>query len=345
VSKTRLRIGIIGCGNIGLRHAQAWLTISREAEVVAACDVRQESASAVAELVGGAAVFGDVSEMLANVDLDAVDICLPHNLHRNAILAAASHGKHVLCEKPVCLTRTEADEITRAIAESGVTFMPAHNAVFGPATKRTRELLLEGLLGPVYEIRASYASRWKPSKTEPDLGWRTNAAIMGGGNLIDGGVHSTYQLMYFAGRIPAKVQAVMSRHRLKEMEGEDSAQLLLQFDDGTIGHVISTYAYDFPEPWSTRGEYPFQVIGERGQLYGVRNLLFYRPVGFGASSITLPMVDDFEAELAEFAECIRMKREPIQTLADGIAAVKVIQGAYRSAREERVIDLSQTDSW
>jgi hypothetical protein len=75
----------------------------------------------------GATVYSDYRTMLEQADIDAVDICLPHHLHKDAIVAAARAGKHVLCEKPLCLTSEEAAEVAAAVEESGITLMCAHN--------------------------------------------------------------------------------------------------------------------------------------------------------------------------------------------------------------------------
>ena len=79
--------------------------------------------------------------MLAEADIDAVDICLPHHLHKDAIVAAARAGKHILCEKPLCLTPEEAAEVDAAVAEAGVTLMCAHNQLFLPAVAKAKELI------------------------------------------------------------------------------------------------------------------------------------------------------------------------------------------------------------
>ena len=89
--------------------------------------------------------------MLAGADIDAVDICLPHHLHAAAIVAAAEAGKHILCEKPLCLTMDEARIVREAVRRAGVTLMCAHNQLFLPAVAEARRLLAEGAIGPIYD--------------------------------------------------------------------------------------------------------------------------------------------------------------------------------------------------
>ena len=96
-----IKIGLIGCGKIAAWHARGYLAISEEAQITAVSDVAEANAQKMAQDVGAAHVFGHFRALLGESDVDAVDICLPHHLHRDAIVAAATVGKHILCEKPL----------------------------------------------------------------------------------------------------------------------------------------------------------------------------------------------------------------------------------------------------
>src|SRR5213076_2355522 len=104
---------------------------------------------------GDVQVFLDYREMVTSPLIDAVDICLPHHLHKDAIVAAAGAGKHILCEKPLCLTLEEAEVVTDAVRESGVTLMCAHNQLFLPTVVAAREIVRSGKLGKVYAARTT----------------------------------------------------------------------------------------------------------------------------------------------------------------------------------------------
>ena len=107
-----VKVGLIGCGSIARHHVKGWERVQEKglARVAATCDADAGQARAMAEQLGSAKAF-DQWEALFEEDLDAVDICLPHHLHRDAILAASEAGAHVLVEKPLCLTLQEAGEI------------------------------------------------------------------------------------------------------------------------------------------------------------------------------------------------------------------------------------------
>ncbi|GCE10438.1 Gfo/Idh/MocA family protein [Tengunoibacter tsumagoiensis] len=327
-----IQIGLIGCGGIAEPHVKGYLKISEQARIVAVCDVVEANAQRRSAQVGGAQIFNDYHEMLANTTIDAVDICLPHHLHKDAIVAAANAGKHILCEKPLCLTVDEANEVEEAVQRNGVTLMCAHNQLYMPAVKHAKELIEEGLFGQVYEIRTtdSFFNNFDPA----NAGWRANRAFSGGGELIDTGYHPTYLLLYLAGSTPTEVTAMLSSHRLHFMDGEDSAQVLVRFANGAVGSLVTSWAYD---PASVTEK--FSVVAEKGALYSYGSDLFYKLRGQEQVKIELPEVDTFAAEIADFISCLQEKRRPINTEVEGIDVLKVILGAYQSVAEKRIVTL------
>src|SRR5437588_3181743 len=274
-----IKIGLLGCGGMALEHADGYQKIPTQAQVAAVADVVEVAALNMAQHVGGARAFGDFRELIAEADVDAVDICLPHHLHRDAIVAAATAGKHILCEKPLCLSLAQADEITRAVEKGGVTLMCAHNQLFDPAIRRARQMLDEGMLGRVYEIRTVDSFRLSMKN---GLLWRSKKETMGGGELIDTGYHPSYMLLYLAANEPVEVTAMLSKYVIASIEGEDSAQVLVRFADGPVGNIVTSWAYDLPV-----GAWQFQVIGERGQIYGIDNRLYYKLNEFEPAALTL----------------------------------------------------------
>ena len=220
-----VRIGIIGGGGIANAHLKGYGAIPDRARVTAIADASPETLAARTEETG-ARGYADFHELVQDPEVDAVDICLPHHLHKAAIVAAAEAGKHILCEKPLCLTAEEAAEVRAAVSTAGVTLMCAHNQLFLPAVAKAKEIIDSGQLGEVYEVRTtdSFYNDFDPA----NMGWRAHTATSGGGEYIDTGYHPTYLLMHLSGGKPVSAFAMMSTHRLKFMEGEDSAQVLVQ---------------------------------------------------------------------------------------------------------------------
>ncbi|MET4637965.1 Gfo/Idh/MocA family oxidoreductase [Mycetocola sp. 2940] len=319
-----VRIGLIGAGGIAGAHVAGYRRNPDTVTFSAVADPVRQNALKRAEGTD-AALFDDYARMLSEADIDAVDICLPHHLHRDAILAAAAAGKHVLCEKPLCLDAGEAADVAAAVEASGITVMCAHNQLFLPAVAAAKELIDSGQLGRVYDVRTTDC--FYSDFTAESMGWRANARTSGGGELIDTGYHPSYLLMYLAGGTPVDVTAMLSTHRLRFMEGEDSAQVLVRFDNGALGSISTSWAFQ-----STTNTERFSVVGELGSLHSDGTRLDYTIRGSEPVTVEFAPVHEFAAEIAHFAECVRSGIRPMHSWEEGIAVLGIILAAYESAR-------------
>ena len=330
-----IRVGLVGGGGIVDAHIRGYRAYADAIKVVAVADVVTETAQRRATELD-AAPYTDFRQMINEADLDAVDICLPHYLHAEAIVAAAEAGKHILCEKPLCLTVEQAELVQRAVTKAGVTLMCAHNQLYLPAVTKAKRLLDDGVLGTVYEVRVtdSFYNDFDPQ----NMGWRASAATSGGGELMDTGYHPTYLMLHFAGGSPVDATALLSRHRLHFMEGEDSAQVLVRFDNGVVGQLVTSWAYD-PPPGTER----FAIVGERGSMRsdGVSLLLTLRQSG--SETFDFEAVDSFAVEIGAFADCLRSGTRPLHTEKEGIDVLCLILAAYEGARS-RTIAPVRTDA-
>ena len=286
-----LRVGLIGSGNIARkRHAPAWQKLAGQATVTAVSDVDPAAAGEAAEMLtidGGApAIYSDYHSLIGEAPIDAVDICLPHHLHADAILAATAAGKHILCEKPMCIEIAEADRIVEAVDRAGIVYMSGHNELFYPAITGAKELLDRGALGAPFILRSHEFPTGYPASAVPGrpaqrtmmVGWRASRATMGGGVLIDKGYHPTYILLYMAGSEPVEVTA-MSNTFVARMDGEDTALVLVKFANGAIGQLFTGEGFAFPA-----NDAKFHAIGALGEIYGNRYDLYEKPRGFAEPS-------------------------------------------------------------
>jgi predicted dehydrogenase len=324
----RIRIGLIGAGGIAGAHVAGYRRNPDLVELAAVADPVRENAERRAEGTH-ALLFADYRTMLEQAEVDAVDICLPHAMHRDAVVAAARAGKHVLIEKPLCLTLEEARDIADAVAESGVTVMCAHNQLFLPAVAKARSLIDDGVLGEVYEVRTT--DSFYNDFTPENMGWRADAATSGGGELIDTGYHPSYLLLHLAGGRPTEVAALLATHRLRFMEGEDSAQLLVRFDNGVVGSITTSWAY--APPSSTER---FSVAGERGALSSDGVRLSYRVRGQDEVTLEFEPVHEFAAEVEHFARALLEHRRPLHTEVEGTQVLGLILAAYESSRSRTI---------
>ena len=331
-----VRIGLIGAGNIAGAHVQGYLRNPDTITFAAVADPDRPSAEWRAGETG-ARVYTDYHELLADPGIDAVDICLPHHLHRDAIVAAARAGKHILCEKPLCLSPEEAREVEDAVSSAGVTLMCAHNQLFLPAVARAKALIEDGVLGRIYEVRTtdSFFNEFDAST----MGWRAHASTSGGGELIDTGYHPTYLLLHLAGGAPTEVSAMLATHRLSFMEGEDSATVLVRFDNGVIGTIVTSWAYQ-PADGTER----FSVVGELGSLTSDGTTLSYRLRGASEPVVlALDPVHEFGAELAHFGRSILDGTRPLHSQKEGIQVLGIILAAYESARTKATVAVAPAE--
>jgi predicted dehydrogenase len=323
-----IKVGLIGGGGIADAHIRGYRAYADMIKVTAVADVMDQTGRRrAAEL--DAVAYLDFRQMILEADLDAVDICLPHYLHAEAIIAAAEAGKHVLCEKPLCLTVQEADRVRLAIEAAGVTLMCAHNQLFLPPVAKARELLDQGILGTVYEVRTtdSFYNDFDPE----NMGWRAAAATSGGGELIDTGYHPTYLMLHLAGGSPVEATALLSQHRLRFMDGEDSAQVLVRFDNGVVGQLVTSWAYD-PPP----GTEKLSVVGERGSLLSDGRSLVVTLRGSDSQTYDFEDVDTYVSEIGHFADCLSSGTRPLHTEKEGIEVLGLILAAYEGARSRTI---------
>ncbi len=348
-----LKVGIIGAGNIARkRHAPAWGKLAGQAAVTAVSDVARPAAEELARQFGAAGdgpagVYEDYHDLIREADVDAVDICLPHHLHADAILAAVAAGKHVLCEKPMCIALAEADRIVEAVDRAGVVYMSGHNELFYPAVAAAKELIAAGGVGAPYVLRShefptgypAAAVPGRPAQRTQMVGWRANRATMGGGVLIDKGYHPTYILLHLAGAEPVEVTA-MGNTYVAQMDGEDTALVLVKFANGAIGQIFTGEGFAFPA-----NDAEFHAIGERGEVYGNRYDLQAKPRGFAEPSRRVFPADTdgnqqtFDATILHFCDSVATGRPPIQDHRDGRRVLEVIQAAYRAIAEGRTVAL------
>jgi predicted dehydrogenase len=325
-----VKVGLIGGGAIADAHIRGYRRFADRIGVTAVADSQPDTLARRADELGATA-FLDYGELIAKGDIDAVDICLPHHMHRDAIVRAANAGKHILCEKPLCLTSDEAKDVHAAVRANGITLMSAHNQLFMPAVAKAREVLDAGVLGKLYEVRTtdSFYNDFDPSS----MGWRASAKTSGGGELIDTGYHPTYLLLHLAGGVPVEATAMLSKHRLTFMEGEDSAQVLVRFDNGVVGQLVTSWAYE-PAPITER----FSAVGELGALYsgGEGTSLTVTLRDGPSETFEFEAVDTYVAEIGHFADSLIGGTRPLHTEVEGIAALGILLAAYEGAARKTI---------
>ena len=345
-----LRVGIIGAGWMGHVHARAWAENAPRGEIVAVADVSPERARHLAtEIRSEVAIFADLGAMFAGAEIDAVDICLPHHLHTEAILAAARAGKAILCEKPLCITLADAAAIRDALAKSGTVFMAAHNQLFQPSLIEARRLLASGALGQPFVFRSveavqnrGFAAGRHPAEIgggESPWAWRADVARMGGGEVIDTGWHATYRLLALADDRPVEVSAMMDRFAVKQLVAEDTGVILVRFASGAIGEILTSWAF------APVGNWHFEVGAEHGSLAGGKTRLVHQlhgwPEPVAYAPFTHELAQTFAAEVTHFLDVVQRGEPSLAPFDRAARVLQVTLGAYAAAEGHCVVALPE----
>ncbi len=188
-----VRVGLAGLGFMGGTHAQCHAALPN-VELAAVCDPEEDRRTRFADTYGAKA-FATLEDMLAS-DIDMVDICMPTYLHREAVEAAATARKHILCEKPMALTAADCDAMMAAVSSAGVEFMVGHVIRFWPEYVVIKEILDSGQMGA---IKWMSATRMSPPPT-----WSWNEWIFdperSGGAVLDLHIHDLDFIAWVLGR-------------------------------------------------------------------------------------------------------------------------------------------------
>jgi len=343
---SKVKIGIIGSRFQADCIAHSVKMMPDEAEVVAVCSPTAGNAKAFAERHGLAAHYTDYREMLRDPAIEMVSITAPNRMHAQMTIDAARAGKHVVCEKPLCVTLEEADAMIDACAKAGVLLLYAEELFFAPKYVKAKQMADEGAFGRVHLVKQS------EKHSGPHSDWFWDVDQSGGGALMDLGCHGIAFCWWFLGKPKVKsVYAHLSTqvHGAKTL-GDDEALCIIEFEGGATGVVENS--------WTKPGgmDDTIEIFGDKGQTYAdmlMGNALpTYSEVGFGyavekastTTGWTWPVFEEhwnygFPQEMRHFARCVRGKETPISDGETGRVVQEVLYAAYASAGLGRKIEM------
>lgn len=256
----RVGLCIVGCGDFARVHARVAGRNRGQVDLYFASRT-YERAARYAEEYGGTGAFGSYDAAARDSGVQALLFCTPHSLHRENLELAAAYGKHVLMEKPIATTVADARAMAEVADRAGVHFMVAENFRYMPIVRKCAEMLRQGVIGRLQALH------FQATKYQRPTGWRLLRRMMGGGALIDGGIHKVTVLRMLGGE-PEWVAAAMPSKVFPEMEGEEAVSLLTGFRGGAIGTLMYS--------WTVKGrpeEQTALVLGSEGHMafnfYGV----------------------------------------------------------------------------
>jgi predicted dehydrogenase len=345
-NKGPVKVGIIGSQFEADIHAFSLGAVPEAAELVAVASPTPGHAAGLAKKYDIPRVFTDHKKMLAEKDIELVTIAAPNYLHAQMTIDIANAGKHVVCEKPLCMTLEEADEMIDTCRKKGVLLLYAEELFFTPKYVKAKEMADQGAFGKVYMVKQS------EKHFGPHAPWFWDVEKSGGGVFMDMGCHGIAFCYWFLGRPKIKnVYCQMGTYvHADKTKGEDNSICVIEFENDALGLV--------EDSWARRGgmEDRIEVYGEGGVTYAdlhMGNALpTYSEYGYGyavekapsTKGWTYPVYEElwnygFPQEMRHFARCVRGVEEPQATGEDGRLVQEVLYAGYQSAGTGRKVEL------
>ena len=326
-------IGIIGCGLIGRKRANAL-----GGRRLAACaDLDRSLAAALAASASDCLATDDWREVVNHDDVAAVIIATPHHMLAEICAGAIDAGCHVLVEKPAARNADELRPLLRLVEEKKVLVRVGFNHRYHRAVQKMREIIDSGALGSLMFLRARYGHG---GRVGYDREWRAQPLLSGGGELIDQGVHLIDLTRWCLGDF-VSIEGI-AQTCYWDMPVDDNAFLMLRTaKEQTAFLHASCTEWKNIFSWELSGKNGKVQIDGLGGSYGVERLTWYRMLPqMGPPETTaweFPMADNsWEVEMNEFFRDIENSRQPVPGLADALAVLDIVDKIYeRSGYDHR----------
>ena len=334
----KVKVGVIGSQFEADIHVASFQMMPEEAEVVAIASPSPGNAEKLAKKYSIPRHFLDYRDMLREPDIEMVTITAPNYLHAQMTIDIANSGKHVVCEKPLCMTLAEADEMIDVCKRKGVLLAYAEELFFTPKYVKAKEMADQGAFGKVYLVKQS------EKHFGPHSEWFFDVDRAGGGALMDLGCHGIAFCYWFLGRPAVKsVYAQLATHvHGDKTRADDEAIAIIEFETGAVGMI--------EDSWCRRGGMTdrSEVYGDGGVTYAdlhMGNALpTYSENGFGYAVEKAPTTQGWSypvfeehwnygipQEMRHFARSVRGKETLDATGEDGRVVMEVLYAAYASA--------------
>lgn len=340
-----VKVGLIGSQFVSTIHAES-LKMVPNAEILAVASKTEEHVKAFAQKHEIPHYFTDYKKLLEMDEIDMVIIGVPNYLHAQITVDAANAGKHVVCEKPLCMNLKEADLMIETCKKNKVKLMYAEELCFTPKYVRLKQLIEEGALGEVYMVKQS------EKHDGPHSPWFWDVEKSGGGVVLDMGCHAFEFFRWILGKPEVEsIYADMGTYVHKDKtKGDDNSVVIVKFANG-----VTCLA---EESWAKKGgmDDRAEVYGSEGVAYA--NLLMgnailtYSEVGYGyavekASTTkgwSFTIYEEawnygFPQEMQHFVNCVANDTEPLETGEDGKIVLEMIFAAYESAKTGRKVKM------
>ena len=262
-----------------------------------------------------------------NPDVDIVYVVLPNSMHAEFTIRAARAGKHVYCEKPMAVSVAECEQMIAACKKANRMLGIGYRLHFEPYNLELIRIAKSRELGAMKLITAS-------AGTTPDpTNWRLDKKLSGGGSMVDIGIYALQAVRHVSGEEPVLVsarQGTTDAKRFKDID--ETLSFWMSFPSGLTANCVSTYASNV-----SRVE-----VATDGGRFGLEPALYYHGIkGFRTDGkpFSFPDMDQFAAEMEDFALCVRDGKPTRVPGEEGLRDVRIIEALYKSAATGRDVKL------
>jgi predicted dehydrogenase len=338
MSKTK--VALLGAGFIADIHVESYHRFVPDAEVVAVYSRNPKRVREFAKKHHIPKWFADLDHAITESDAEVVDVGLPNFLHHRAVMLAAKAGKHVIIEKPLCLTLEEADEMIAACKKTRVKLMYAEELCFAPKYERVRKLVGERAFGRLYMLKQA------EKHSGPHSDWFYDIKQSGGGVIMDMGCHGLAWFRWMLGGRPRAVSVLAHMQtgliHKGRTRGEENSVVIVEFEGGCVGIAENSWAKhggmeDSSEVYGTGGVcYADLFQGNAALTYSEKGYGYAMEKAGSTKGWTFTIFEEafnqgYPQELAHFIDCVRHDKKPLVTGEDGRAVLELIYAAYASA--------------
>lgn len=341
---SKIKIGVIGCGAIARRRHLPEYVLLPNVEIVAVADVNAERADEMAAQYGAKA-YTDYRELLKHEGLDAVSVCTPNALHAPISIEAMEAGKHVLCEKPMAISETEARAMIAASAKTGKLLMIGHNQRLMLPHQKAKQLLASGELGRVLAFRTSFGHGGPETwSIEGPGGWFFKKELAFIGAMGDLGVHKADLIRFLLGEEIVEIGAFVGTLQKTNTDVDDNAVCILKTESGIIGTLTASWTYKAKEDNST------VLYCEHGILRLIEDTTYNVIVEKNNGERVLHQIgkvatNEKQTEsgiVREFISHIEANTKPAISGTEGLRSLRVILAALESAETGRMVGIPRS---
>ncbi len=342
---SELKVGIVGLGWVAGAHIEAFQSVEG-ATVSAVCSRREHRPDDLEAQYGQPLkATTDYNELLADPDIDIIDVCTPHPLHRDQIIAAAEAGKHVLIEKPITLSFEDTKAVRDAIRVAGVQSCVCFECRYSAHFSMIRSVLDQGLLGELHYAEVDYYHGIGPWYGQ--FAWNIKKDF-GGSSLLTAGCHALDALLFFMDDEVEEVTSYGTKSRsevFEPYEYDSTSTTILKFSSGKIGKVASSI--DCFQPYY----FHVHLVGSEGSLLDNKfySNKFPGMVKTRWSRLETALIDSgdvsdhpYQPQFQAFVDCIGTGEPmPLTDLDTAFETHRVVHAADLSAREGRPVKIDE----